>query len=156
LNLIDRAGVANAQLLSLVDNWGLVKGVDVAISGGVGQETVINHGQIVGDVVLGDGNDTFVAGKGGTLTGNLFLGGGADLVRVENGSGATDIADFVTAGSTHDKIDISSFFANFNDLIAHSQQISNDVVITLDHHNDQVILQGVQLGALNAGDFLSV
>jgi len=41
--------------------------------------------RIVGDVVLGDGVHTFVFGNGGTLSGNLFLGGGNDLVLIENG-----------------------------------------------------------------------
>jgi hypothetical protein len=39
LNMIDRDGVANAQLSSLVDNWGLIKGVDIAISGGAGKRS---------------------------------------------------------------------------------------------------------------------
>ena len=56
---------------------------------------MINHGQIVGDVVLGDGDDKFVFGEGGVLTGNLTLGSGDDVVRIENGSGTTRIADFV-------------------------------------------------------------
>ena len=60
---------------------------DVAVLGGAGEETVVNHGRIVGDVVLGDGDDTFVFGNGGTARGDLLLGGGDDLVVIENGSG---------------------------------------------------------------------
>src|SRR5215813_8785379 len=111
LNVIDRDGVDNALLSSVVDNWGLIQGVDVAISGGAGHETVINHGRIVGDVQLGDGADTFVFGKGGTLDGNLFLGGGDDLVRVERGSGTSFIADFVAGSASGDTIDVSAFFS---------------------------------------------
>jgi len=110
---------------------------------------VINHGTIVGDVVLGDGADIFVFGKGGTLAGNLFLGGGHNFIRIENGSGTSQIADF----GAGDVIDVSTFFSSFGDLEAHSQQSGNDVVITLDH-NDHLVLAGVQLSALNAGDFL--
>jgi hypothetical protein len=49
--------------------------------------------------------------------------------------------------------DVSAFLSSFGDLEAHSQQSGNDVVITLDH-NDHLVLAGVQLSALNAGDFL--
>ena len=57
--------------------------------------------RIVGDVVLGDGVHTFVFGNGGTLSGNLFLGGGNDLVLIENGSGTTDISDFAALHKMH-------------------------------------------------------
>src|SRR6266568_2910798 len=59
---------------SEVENYGRIEGAAIAILGGDGQETVINHGSIVGDVDLGGGADTFVFGKGGTLAGNLSLG----------------------------------------------------------------------------------
>lgn len=153
LNVLERDGFSNTDTSSLLENFGLIKGADVAILGGAGQETVINHGTIAGDVVLGDGADTFVFGKGGTLVGNLLLGGGHDLVRVENGSGTSRIADFAASGPSNDVIDVSAFFSSFGDLEAHSQQSGNDVVITLDH-NDHLVLAGVQLSALNAGDFL--
>jgi hypothetical protein len=153
LNVLERDGLSNADTSSLLENFGLIKGANVAILGGVGQETVINHGTIVGDVDLGDGADTFVFGKGGALVGNLFLGGGHDLVRVENGSGTSRIADFAAGGPSGDVVDVSAFFSSFGDLEAHSQQSGNDVVITLDH-NDHLVLAGVQLSALNAGDFL--
>ncbi|MBR0719102.1 hypothetical protein [Bradyrhizobium liaoningense] len=154
LNMIVRDGVDNAELSSLVENRGLIKGVDVAISGGDGSETVINHGLIVGDVVLGGGSDTFVFGSAGSLFGNLFLGDGDDLVRVENGSGTTQIADFATGtGSHHDLIDVSQFFSNFATLAAHSRQSGNSVVISLDH-NDELVLANVQLSALHSFDFL--
>jgi hypothetical protein len=122
---------------SEVENYGRIEGAAIAILGGDGQETVINHGTIVGDVVLGDGADTFVFGKGGTLAGNLFLGGGNDFVRIENGSGTSQIADF----GAGDVIDVSTFFSSFGDLEAHSQQSGNDVVITLDH-NDHLVPRG--------------
>jgi hypothetical protein len=156
LNVLERDGVSNADLSSTLENFGLIKGADVAILGGAGQETVINHGTIVGNVDLGDGADTFVFGKGGTLTGNLFLGGGNDLVRIEDGSGTSRIEDFVAgAANPDDVVDVSAFFSSFDDLEAHGQQSGNNVVITFDH-NDQLVLVGVQLGALHAGDFFFV
>src|SRR5262249_39766315 len=134
---------------------GLIRGAAVAVLGGAGQETVINHGRIVGDVDLGAGADTFVFGKGGTLAGDLFLGDGDDFVRIENGSGTTHIADFAAGAASGDVIDVSAFFSSFSALKAHSHQQGNDVVIDLDR-NDQLVLEHVQLTTLNAGDFLLV
>jgi len=139
LNVIARDGVDNAQLSSLVENWGLIEGLDVAISGGDGQESIINHGSIVGDIVLGAGADTFVFGKGGELSGHLFLGEGNDLVNIENGSGTSRIDDFTT---TFDVINVSAFYSNFDDLAAHSEQNGSDTIINLDN-NDQLVLIGV-------------
>jgi hypothetical protein len=103
----------------------------------------------------GAGADTFVFGKGGTLAGDLFLGAGDDLVVIENGSGTSHIADFAAGASGGDLVDVSAFFSSFVALQAHSQQQGNDTVITLDH-NDKLVLENVQLGALNANDFLLV
>jgi len=152
LNVIARDGVDNAQLSSAVENWGLIKGVDVAISGGDGHETVINHGRVVGDVFLADGSDTFVFGKGGSLSGDLFLGLGDDFVRLEKGAGTAHIADFAAGATGGDVIDVSAFFSGIGDLMAHSSQHGSDVVINLGH-NDQLVLEHVNLSALNAGDF---
>ena len=150
LNVQEFAGAPAAGLSALVENDGLIRGASIAILGGAGEETVINHGRIVGDVVLGDGADSFVFGKGGTLAGDLLLGNGDDLVLVENGAGRIVIADFSAAGG--DVVDVSAFFSSFEDLAAHSKQRNGDVVIALDH-NDSVTLANVQLAALNAGDF---
>src|SRR5262249_44954518 len=113
----------------------------------------INHGQIVGAVVLGDGNDVFVFGNGGNLAGELFLGGGDDLVRIEKGSGSMTIADFVAGPGGTDIIDISAFYGSFTELKAHAHQAGNDVAIGLGH-NDQLLLANVKIGALDSGDFM--
>jgi hypothetical protein len=113
---------------------------------------VINHGSIVGDVDLGIGADTFVFGKGGTLAGNLSLGDGHDLVRIEDGSGKSCIADFATSGLSSDVLDVSAFFSSFAEVTAHSQQQGNNVIVGLDH-NDTLILENLQFNTLNAGDF---
>jgi hypothetical protein len=154
LNVIERDGVPTAGLSSQLENAGLVRGVDIAVLGGDGAESVINHGRIVGDVILGGGDDMFVFGRGGSLAGDLLLGSGDDLVVVENGSGTSRVDDFA-AGAGGDVIDVSDFFASFGALMAHSQQQGSNVVITLDH-NDRLVLEHVSLGALNAGDFLFV
>ena len=152
LNVLQRAGVNDAATSSLLWNDGLIEGASVAVLGGAGQETIVNHGKIVGDVVLGDGNDTFVFGKNGSVLGNLFLGGGDDLVYIEKNSGSMSIADFAAGSAGGDVIDISAFYSNFGDLIAHAHQVDNNTVIDLGH-NDHLVLADVKLSALDAGDF---
>jgi hypothetical protein len=149
LNVLERDGVSNADLSSELDNFGLIKGASVAVLGGAGAETVVNHGLIIGDVMLGDGNDTFVFGNGGVLDGELFFGDGDDLVHIEHGSGTSRIADFAAG----DVVDVSDFFSSFSQLTAHSSQVGNDVVITLDH-KDTVVLDHLQLSTLTASEFL--
>jgi hypothetical protein len=151
LNVGEFAGVPAADLSARLENSGLIRSAGIAVLGGVGEETVINHGRIVGDVVLGDGADNFVFGKGGTLAGDLLLGDGDDFVLVENGAGKISIADFSAAGG--DVVDVSAFFSSFEELTAHSRQRNGDVVINLDH-NDSLLLANLQLTALNAGDFV--
>src|SRR5262245_65848650 len=114
LNVIERDGLPASAMSSTLENFGLIKGAATAVLGGAGQETVINHGRIVGDVDLGDGADTFVFGQGGTVSGDLFLGGGDDVVRIENGSGTSHIADLAAGNSNGDAIDGSPFFSKFN------------------------------------------
>jgi hypothetical protein len=155
LNIVERDGFPATEMSSRLDNFGLIMGAGVAVRGGAGQETVINHGRIVGDVVLGDGADTFVFGKGGNLAGDVFLGGGDDVVRIENGSGTSHIADFAAGAASGDVLDVSAFFSSFHDVQTHSRQHGNDVVITLDH-DDQLVLGNVHLNALSAHDFLFV
>ena len=120
--------------------------------GGAGQETVVNHGRIVGDVILGDGDDTFVAGKGGSVAGDLILGDGDDVVIIENRSGTTRIEDFAAGDLNGDIINVSAFFLDFNQLAAHMSQQGGDVVVALDH-NDTLALANLHLSSLNADDF---
>ena len=155
LNVVHRGGLANAGIASHVENFGLIEGAEVAILGGDGLETIINHGHIVGDVILGDGNDTFVFGNGGSLDGGLFLGGGKDLVVIENGAGVAEIADFSAGSSNKDVIDVSIFYSSFEQLASNIHQVANDVVITLDA-DDQLVLRNTLTGALSASDFLLV
>ena len=141
---------------STLENFGLIEGAAIAVLGGDGQETVINHGRIIGDVDLGFGDDTFVFGSGGGVDGALILGGGEDFVRIENGSGTSTIADFTAGDSSGDDvIDVSAFFSDFDELLADSSQSGADVVIALDH-NDTLVLANLQLSALNGDDFLFV
>jgi hypothetical protein len=147
LNTLERAGLVNSATSTELDNGGLIKGASIAIVGDAGQETVVNHGQIVGDVVLGAGDDTFVFGKGGHVAGDVYLGIGNDHVVMEGGSGVSHIADLLI----DDTVDVSAFFQAFNQLVGHIQQHGNDVVVTLDH-NDALVLEHTQLANLHLHD----
>jgi hypothetical protein len=144
-----RPGIIAADTHAFLENDGVISAAQTAVLGGAGDETVINHGRIVGNVFLGDGPDTFVFAKGGSLTGDLFLGGGNDFVRIEKGGGTAHIADFAAG----DVIDVSAFFSSFSDLQSHSSQQGNDVVINLGHNNE-LVLENVHLIGLNAGEFI--
>jgi hypothetical protein len=153
LNVIEQEGLPAADLSARLENSGLIKAASVAILGGAGEESVVNHGLIVGDVLLGDGADSFVFGKGGKLIGDLVLGGGDDLVLVENVAGKAEVADFAAGALGGDVIDVSAFFSSFGDLKAHSSQGGADVVIALDF-NDQLVLANTEVSALSDADFL--
>jgi hypothetical protein len=153
MNIIERDDLVIADTATRLENFGKIKGADLAILGGAGDETVINRGRIVGDVDLGEGDDTFVFGKGGTVASTVFLGGGDDLVRVKNGAGEAEVADFAAGNSGGDVADVSAFFASFAELISEAEQDGDDVTIDLDH-NDRLILKHVLIDDLNAGDFL--
>lgn len=145
--------IVAADTAARLENDGEIRAVQTAVRGGAGDETVVNRGLIVGDVVLNDGADTFVFGRGGVLDGDLMLGGGDDLVIVQGGSGTSRVADFEAGAASGDVIDLSAFFSSFGELQSHIQQSGNDVVIDL-HGHDALVLANVQLAALDVGDFL--
>jgi hypothetical protein len=93
-----------------------------------------------------------VFGRGGSVTGNVLLGGGNDLIEIEDGSGLSRIADF-SADGPNDAIDVSAFFSNFGQVQAHAHQHGGDVVINLDR-NDTLVLEHVTFGTLTMGDFI--
>jgi hypothetical protein len=153
LNVIERNGLSNAGTSSTLENFGRIEG-SVAVLGGAGEEAVINHGRIVGDVDLGAGVDTFVFAKSGVLTGALVLGGDNDIVRIENGSGTSTVADFAGSGvAGGDQIDVSAFFSNFEDLQGAISQSGADLIVALDR-NDTLVLTGVT--TVDTGDFIFV
>ena len=149
---VEDSGAPAAGLSARLENAGLIRGAGIAVLGGDGEETVINHGCIVGDVDLGDGADTFVFGNGGRVQGDVFLGGGDDLVVIENGPGRPRSRTLRPAIPGR-CIDVSAFFARLADLQAYSLQQGGDLGVALDH-NDTLVLNNVQLSALNTGDFL--
>ncbi|NJM91344.1 MAG: hypothetical protein HC861_00480 [Rhodospirillaceae bacterium] len=152
LNVIEQDGAMTEDMSALLENRGLIKGAGIAVLGGAGEETVINHGRIVGDVDLGDGDDTYACGKGSALVGDLVLGGGDDLVLVADGSGTLRIADFEAGAGGGDIIDVSAFFSDFGDVLSHASQKGGNTVIALDG-NDRLVLENTLLSVLDAGDF---
>ena len=155
LNVLERPGLPAAAMSSSLENSGLIEGAGVAVFGGAGQENVVNHGRIVGNVDLGGGNDTFVFAKGGVLSGDLVLGEGDDVVVIQNGAGTTGIADFVAGAASGDRIDVSTFFSTLNEVQAASNQSGNNLVVALDH-NDTLVLANVNLANLLTEDFIFV
>jgi hypothetical protein len=152
LNVVEQDGLPTEDMAAQLENRGLIKGAGIAVLGGAGEETVVNHGCIVGDVDLGDGDDSYAAGKGGALAGDLLLGGGDDLVIVADGAGTLRIADFEAGVGGGDVIDVSAFFSDFGDVLAHASQKGGNTLIALDG-NDRVVLENTLIGALDTGDF---
>jgi hypothetical protein len=152
LNVVEREGLPAEGWSTQFENTGTVSAPDVAVLGGISQDTVVNRGRIQGDVRLGDGADTFVFGDGGRVDGEVSLGSGADVVRVENGAGRSQVADF-TAGGGGDSVDVSAFFSSFDQVQAHAQQQGGDVVIKLDRKTT-LVLKNVDLNALTEDNFI--
>jgi hypothetical protein len=149
-----RAGFLAADTQSRLENEGLIKAVQTAVLGGAGDDTVINSGEIIGDVRLGGGDDTYIAAKRGALLGAIFGGDGADSIVFHNGSGETRVGDFEAGAAVSDVLDVSAFcFDSFADVLDAAQQDGSDVVIGLDN-NDRAVLSGVSLAALHENDFL--
>lgn len=67
---------------------------------GYSNDIVENAGQITGHVLLGNGDDLYVA-NGGKVTGNLDMGNGNDTVLTRNGA-ALDVSGTVTGGEGAD------------------------------------------------------
>jgi Ca2+-binding RTX toxin-like protein len=96
-------------------------------------------------------NDT-LEGKAGNDT--LAGGGGNDTFVFNAGFGQDTITDFAGGAGTGDVIDFqNSLFADYVALQAASQQVGNDVLITVDVANS-ILLKNVMLTSLNQDDFL--
>jgi Ca2+-binding RTX toxin-like protein len=103
----------------------------------------------------GDGNDELDGGNGNDI---MTGGGGDDRVVGGNGNntfvfgagfGHDTVADF---GSGDHIQFVDGVFQNFQSVLAASQQVGGDTVITRDA-GDSIVLQGVTLGSLSANNF---
>jgi hypothetical protein len=67
----------------------------VAIRGGAASDAILNNGRIVGDLLLGDGNDVYVVTATGSLEGRIEAGNGNDVVSLQgDASSAFDLDTF--------------------------------------------------------------
>jgi Ca2+-binding RTX toxin-like protein len=120
---------------------------DDVLSGGSGDD--ILFGGLGNDVVKGGSGDDWIEGGAGD---DLLTGGsGTDTFHFAAGFGRDVIVDF---GASDD--DIISFddalFDDFNDMIGASQQVGDDVVITVDALTT-LTLRDANLLSLSADDF---
>ena len=82
-------------------NTGLIQGASVAVNGaGSGSSSILNSGHMIGDVLLGLGNDTFDA-RGGRIDG---LWSGADGADRYDGRGASLISGTISGGFGNDTL----------------------------------------------------
>lgn len=156
---IDDAGLPAGTDTATFTNFGtIMSGSGVAaMIGSDGHETIINRGTIVGGVVLGGGNDTFLAGKGSEAV-RVDLGDGTDLVILEKGFGTIRdtfvVASFTGGATSADVIDVSGLgISSFEELMGHASQHGLDV--TFDFGGDsRLSLQETTLASLTPEDFV--
>ncbi|RVU21846.1 hypothetical protein EOE48_02015 [Methylobacterium oryzihabitans] len=111
------------------------------LSGGAGADTI--EGGDGADLLFGNSGDDVLTG-----------GAGADIFGFGRGDGRDRILDFVPGGSEADVIAFNGgVFADFAAVQAASRQEGADVVIAYGG-GDALTLQGVQLGALSAANFV--
>lgn len=111
--LVESAGDGIVHFSSekfLIENSGTIKAGEAAITdvgAGTSVMQVINTGIIIGDVLLGAGNDRFDT-RSGTFTGDLDAGSGADTVlgstRADRFDGGAD-NDTLNGGAGNDRLD---------------------------------------------------
>ena len=140
-DVFDASGVS-----SMVEFWG--QWGDDVLTGGSGDDTLL------GDEWLpGGGNDVLDGGAGNDW---LDGGNGNDTFVFRLGSGVDTVGDFGRAGDQDMLIRIAGGpFASFAALAASGAMVQSgaNVVITLSAA-DQITLRNVQLGTLDASDFL--
>ena len=96
---------AAGQVATLINAAnGLIFSASTAVYGAAGNEHIVNAGQIIGNVLLNDGNDR-LDGALGTVVGQIFGGNGNDTLK--SGAGADEIfggnnTDRINAGAGDD------------------------------------------------------
>jgi Ca2+-binding RTX toxin-like protein len=97
-------------------------------------------------ITVGNGNDQLFAAPGDFWT----VGHGQDVFTFNAGFGDNTITDFNTS---HDVLRFdTSLFANYAAVMADTQQVRLNAVITFDS-NDSITLSGVQASRLSASNF---
>lgn len=81
--VIGFSGISSGAADDSIDNSGTIRGLDTdSIATNAGNDTVTNSGKIIGDVLLGNGDDRFIAKAGGTVDGTVNGGAGDDRYRI--------------------------------------------------------------------------
>jgi hypothetical protein len=123
------------------------------VRGSFSDDHFVNYGKLVGDADMRFGDDSYTAGKGGSLSGTLTLGDGDDLIIFEKGGGSLTVTDFVAGAGTDDVINLGAYgFSSFAQVMTHASQSGADVVLNLGG-KDKIVLQDVTLAQLHPDDF---
>ncbi|MGD9918987.1 MAG: calcium-binding protein [Paenirhodobacter sp.] len=92
--------VSSGESVVVARNWGTIEGGDGSYNGSINSDVLINHGLMVGDVVMGEGNDSYL-GIDGQVEGSVYGGDGNDrfvgnAAEAETfyGDAGNDILDF--------------------------------------------------------------
>ena len=149
----DITGNGNTRIMYHRSAFGVI--VDLGggtVAGGDGSDVL--HGGI--NAVWGSQFNDSIRGSSlnDTFTGNA----GVDAFRFDGAFGNDIVTDFRAGGGpgVDDVLQLDDAqFANFNDVLAHSQQSGADTLITLDGSHS-IRLQNVTLASLQASDFVFV
>jgi serralysin len=144
------AGVIGTKGADIFDFGGLLDVTRLSfVDGGDGNDTLIGS-RAADDLRGGLGSDTLSGGAGDDI---LTGGKGNDRFIFDAGFGHDTITDFEGGSKVGDVIQMSrTVFVNLEQLLAASQQVGDDVVVTADTGNT-LTLEHAQLGALHANDF---
>ena len=141
------AGIDTVE--SYASSYVLSANVENLILKGVGQSGTGNG--FANLLIGGTGNDVLNG-----MAGHDYLtgGAGADTFVFERGTGKDVIADFVTSGSAHDVVDLTSFdYASFSRVQAALAQAGSDTLLSLSD-GSQVIFLNHTVSQFTAGDFV--
>ena len=144
-----------------ITNEGTIRGgngLAINAAGATGSVNVTNSSQasLEGDVVLGEGNDTFVNQNSQDL--NINSGGGDDVItggsgtntfEFDLGSGQDTITDFQVS---QDVLDLGAFFSDANQVLGATTQVGSDALISLSG-NDSIALANVDVDSLSGNNF---
>ena len=144
-----------------ITNEGTIRGgngLAINAAGATGSVNVTNTAEasLEGDVVLGEGNDTFLNQNSDNL--NIAGGGGDDLLTggsgvstfdFDLGSGQDTITDFQVS---QDVLDLGAFFSDATQALGATSQVGSDALVSLSN-NDSITLANVDAASLTTDNF---
>jgi Ca2+-binding RTX toxin-like protein len=144
------AGVNGTSGKDILDFSGLQSVSNMGVIDGLAGNDTITGTSEADTIRGGAGNDILTGGAGNDV---LSGGDGKDKFVFTVGCGHDTITDFVAGPASVDVVQMKGLFANFSQVLAASQQVGSDVVITF-NANDSLTLSNVTLASLAANDFL--